>query len=62
MIPASGLPPGSVPVLVVDATSLAPLLWALVGLVLARVVARARRLPSSVKASPAEQQDFRTAA
>jgi len=52
MIPAStlatlagGLPPGGLPVLAVDAASLVPLLWALVGLVVAVVVARARRLP-----------------
>ena len=69
MIPAStlatlagGLPPGGLPVLVVDAVSLAPLLWALVGLAVALVIARARRLSSGVKASPAGQEDFRTAA
>ena len=69
MIPAStlatlagGLPPGGLPVLVVDAASLVPLLWALVGLAVAVVVARARRLRSGVKALPAGQQDFRTAA
>ena len=69
MIPAStlatlagGLPPGGLPVLAVDAASLVPLLWALVGLAVAVVVARARRRPSGGTAPSAEQHDFRTAA
>ena len=69
MIPAStlatlagGLPPGGLPVLVVDAASLAPLFWALVTLAVALLVARARRLPSGETAPSAEQHDFRTAA
>ena len=50
------------PLVTIDAMSLVPLLAALLGVVVALVVARARRRSGSITTAPADARDFRDAA